>query len=238
MRNRNKMLFGLGSVFSVAAIAIVAFFLMPGMQWDPSIKNDLKAAETTVNQTQVSESPVAESFTPSQEIQPIITPPGIEPAPDFRGIEQWINSSPLSLTELQGKVVLVDFWTYSCINCQRTLPYVRSWQDKYADHGLVIVGVHSPEFDFESVEANVREAVERERVTWPVAMDNDFSTWRAYENRWWPHKFLIDQDGLIRYDHIGEGAYQETELHIRNLLVEAGYDVAGIPVGGENTNNS
>ena len=95
----------------------------------------------------------------------------------------------------------------------------------------MVVGVHSPEFSFEKVESNVREAVAEQQVTWPVAMDNDFTTWRAYENRWWPHKFLVDEDGAVRYHHIGEGAYEETELHIRNLLTEAGYDVSGIPVG-------
>ena len=95
----------------------------------------------------------------------------------------------------------------------------------------MVVGVHSPEFSFEKVESNVREAVVEQQVTWPVAMDNDFTTWRAYENRWWPDKFLVDKDGVVRYHHIGEGAYEETELHIRNLLTEAGCDVSGIPVG-------
>ncbi|MCZ6614652.1 MAG: redoxin family protein [Chloroflexi bacterium] len=152
-------------------------------------------------------------------------------AEDFRGIVQWLNSDPLTLEELQGRVVLIDFWTYSCINCLRTLPFLRDWHAKYANQGLTIVGVHSPEFNFEKDEANVREALIREQVAWPVAMDNDFATWRAYRNRWWPNKFLIDQDGIVRYNHIGEGAYEETEHQIRALLTEAGYDVSGIPVG-------
>ena len=173
--------------------------------------------------------PVADPV--AEAVPSIVTPPSGEAAPDFRGIVQWINSPPLSLAELQGKVVLIDFWTYSCINCQRTLPYVRDWHDKYSGLGLVVVGVHSPEFGFEKDEDNVREAVAEQQVTWPVAMDNDFRTWRAYENRWWPHKFLIDRDGAIRYHHIGEGAYLETELHIRNLLVEAGQAVSGIRAG-------
>ena len=153
-------------------------------------------------------------------------------ANDFVGVTQWLNSPPLTLEELKGKVVLVDFWTYTCINCLRTLPYLRDWNTKYASRGLVIVGVHSPEFQFKHDEGNVREAMVRERVTWPVAMDNDFDTWRAYSNRYWPNKFLIDKDGEIRYNHIGEGAYTETELHIRGYLEEAGYDVSDIPVGG------
>ncbi len=161
-----------------------------------------------------------------------MTPPGTYTAPEFRGIVQWINSDPMTMEELRGKVVLIDFWTYSCINCQRTLPYIRDWHDKYGEMGLVVVGIHAPEFQFEHKEENVRQAVIDQDVTWAVAMDNGFQTWRAYQNRWWPHKFLIDQQGTIRFHHIGEGAYRETELHIRNLLAEAGVDVPGIVVGG------
>ena len=170
---------------------------------------------------------------------PTLTPAPVERRPsstsptaeEFRGIVQWLNSDPLTLEDLRGRVVLIDFWTYSCINCLRTLPFLRDWNEKYASRGLTIVGVHSPEFEFEKDEANVREAIIRERVTWPVAMDNDFATWNAYRNRWWPNKFLIDQEGFVRYNHIGEGAYEETEHKIRALLTEAGYDVSDIPVG-------
>ena len=109
---------------------------------------------------------------------------------------------------------------------------MRSWHDKYADRGLVVVGVHSPEFRFEKDLDNVKEALIELGVTWPVATDNDFRTWRAYQNRWWPHKFLIDQEGQIRYHHIGEGAYEEMELHIRNLLAEAGAKVNDLPLTG------
>ncbi len=157
------------------------------------------------------------------------------PAPEFEGIVQWINSEPQTMEQLRGKVVLIDFWTYSCINCIRTLPHLRSWHEKYAGKGLVMVGVHTPEFDFEKSEANVREAVVRQRVTWPVAMDNDFKTWRAYENRYWPHKYLIDGNGIARYDHIGEGAYFETEQKIRELLRDIGADLDDIPTGGVET---
>ena len=114
----------------------------------------------------------------------------------------------------------------------RTLPYLRDWNEKYAANGLTIVGVHAPEFEFEKDEGNVREAMVRERITWPVAMDNDFNTWRAYKNRYWPHKFLMDQNGEARFHHIGEGAYLETELWIRALLEEAGNDISSIPIGG------
>ena len=177
--------------------------------------------------------------TETPTVAPTLTPAPVESSPDntsstaeeFKGIVQWLNSDPLTLEDLRGRVVLIDFWTYSCINCLRTLPYLRDWNEKYASRGLTIVGVHSPEFEFEKVETNVREAIIRERVTWPVAMDNDFATWRAYRNRWWPNKFLIDQDGVVRYNHIGEGAYEETEHQIRALLTEAGYDVSDISVG-------
>ena len=153
-------------------------------------------------------------------------------AEEFRGITRWLNSEPLTLEEMRGRVVLVDFWTYSCINCQRTLPYLRGWNDQYSSKGLTIVGVHTPEFEFEKVESNVRQAVVREGIAWPVAMDNDFGTWRAYQTQWWPHKFLIDHKGVIRHQQLGEGGYQEMELQIRNLLIEAGYDLPDIPVGG------
>ena len=118
------------------------------------------------------------------------------------------------------KVILVDFWTYSCINCQRTLPYLTSWYEKYRDSGLEMVGIHSPEFEFEKDQENVQKAVEKWGVEYPVVLDNDFGTWKNYQNRYWPHKYLIDIDGFIVYDHIGEGAYDETERKIQELLVE------------------
>ncbi len=153
-------------------------------------------------------------------------------APEFVGLTAWLNTPPLTLAQLRGKVVLVNFWTFACVNCQRALPYVSDWHNKYAREGLVVVGVHAPEFAFEESESNVREAMQRQRVVWPVAMDNDHNTWRAFENRYWPRKYLIDQHGVIRHDRIGEGAYQETELEIRKLLGEIGADVSHIPVGG------
>ena len=143
-----------------------------------------------------------------------------EYAPDFTGIEKWINSEPLSINELKGNVVLVDFWTYTCINCIRTLPYLKMWDEKYRDNGLIIVGVHTPEFNFEKEYENVLSAVNKYGIKYPVAQDNDYATWNAYQNRYWPHKFLIDINGKIRYDHIGEGSYEETEKMIQLLLEE------------------
>ncbi len=141
-------------------------------------------------------------------------------APDFRIIENWINSDSLSIEELKGKVVLIDFWTYTCINCIRTLPYLKSWDEKYRDKGLVIVGVHTPEFNFERKYENVLKAVNEYQLKYPVAQDNAYATWNAYQNRYWPHKYLVDIDGFIRYDHIGEGNYDETEEMIQKLLEE------------------
>jgi cytochrome c biogenesis protein CcdA/thiol-disulfide isomerase/thioredoxin len=143
------------------------------------------------------------------------------PAPDFQGISAWINSPALDLRSLRGKVVLVDFWTYSCINCLRTLPYIEKWDSLYGSKGLVIVGVHTPEFSFEHDLGNVRDAVKRLGVRYPVALDNDYGTWKAYGNNYWPADYLIDQAGHVRELHIGEGGYDETQRHIR-LLLEAG----------------
>ena len=157
---------------------------------------------------------------------------------DVRNIDGWINSEPTSIAQLtsEGKVVLVDFWTYTCVNCLRTLPFLREWQDKYADNGLVILGVHAPEFEFEKEIENVQMSVDEEGIEWPVALDNEMSTWRSFNNRYWPAKYLIDTNGEVRYTHFGEGAYRETELEIRHVLEESGYDVSGIPIGEvENT---
>ena len=143
-------------------------------------------------------------------------------APELQGIVGWVNTEPLMIQDLKGKVVLVDFWTYTCINCIRTIPYLKLWHAKYVDDGLVILGVHTPEFDFEKKAENVRNAVDEYGIGWAVAQDNDYATWNAYRNRYWPAKYLIDKDGIIRYTHFGEGAYTETEGKIRELLEEAG----------------
>jgi thiol-disulfide isomerase/thioredoxin len=141
-------------------------------------------------------------------------------APELAKISGYINTDQVTLADLKGKVVLVDFWTYSCINCIRTIPYLNAWHEKYADDGLVIVGVHTPEFEFEKDYNNVKAAVEKYEIEYPVAQDNDKGTWKAYENRYWPRKYLVDNEGYIRYDHIGEGSYAETEKVIQSLLSE------------------
>lgn len=147
-------------------------------------------------------------------------------APEFVGIIKWLNvEKPLTISELRGKVVLVDFWTYTCINCIRTLPYIQSWWEKYEDEGLVIIGVHTPEFEFEKKTENVLNAIEQYGLTYPVAQDNNYATWFAYDNQYWPAKYLIDKNGVIRYTHFGEGEYEKTEEVIQKLLAETGAKV-------------
>jgi cytochrome c biogenesis protein CcdA/thiol-disulfide isomerase/thioredoxin len=146
-------------------------------------------------------------------------------APAFTGTQRWFNTPggrPLSLTGLRGKVVLVDFWTYTCINCIRTLPYVEAWYRKYQRDGFTVVGVHTPEFPFEKEAPNVERAIADDGLTYPVAQDNDYATWTAYGNQYWPAKYLIDARGRVRFAHFGEGSYAETERAIRSLLAEAG----------------
>ena len=143
-------------------------------------------------------------------------------APEFPVGLTWLNCDPLSLEHLKGKVVLIDFWTYSCINCQRTLPYLRAWHEKYKNSGLIIIGVHSPEFDFEKQEENVKEALKKYDVNWPVVLDNQMKIWGSFGNNYWPAKYLINHESKIIFTHFGEGNYVETELKIQEALREAG----------------
>jgi len=145
------------------------------------------------------------------------------------GATGWINSPVLDASGLRGKVVLVDFWTYSCINCLRTLPYVRAWADKYRDAGLVVIGVHAPEFDFEHRTADVQRAADRLHLDFPIAQDNDFAIWRAFGNQAWPAFYFVDAQGRVRGHHLGEGSYAESEQQIRRLLTEAG--ATALPAG-------
>lgn len=158
------------------------------------------------------------------------TLPKIIRAPEFAGLGPWHNSQPLTMEGLKGKVVLVDFWTYSCINCIRTMPYLRGYWDKYKDKPFVLLGVHTPEFTFEKDEGNVAAAIKRHELTYPIAQDNDYGTWQAFANRYWPAKYLIDANGYVRYIHFGEGGYEETDEAIASLLEEAGVDVSDMPV--------
>ena len=145
--------------------------------------------------------------------------------PGFAGATGWINSPPLAPAGLRGKVVLVDFWTYTCVNWLRTLPYVRAWAAKYRDLGLVVIGVHTPEFSVEHDPANIRRAVSSMRIDYPVAVDSDYAIWRAFDNSYWPAVYVADVQGRIRYHHFGEGEYEETERVIQKLLEEAGHPV-------------
>ncbi len=147
-------------------------------------------------------------------------------APQFTDLQQWINSKPQQLSDLKGKVVLVDFWTYSCINCIRNNPYLEKWYETYKDDGLVVIGMHAPEFAFEKIPANVQKAVKDQHITYPVALDNNFSTWNAYNNRSWPASYLIDATGQVRRIHEGEGEYAQEEQAIRGLLTESGAKVS------------
>src|SRR5450830_242251 len=143
------------------------------------------------------------------------------PMPSLAGALEWLNSEPLSRESLRGKVVLVDFWTYECINCLHTLPYVNQWAKKYAQDGLVVIGVHTPEYAEEKIPANVRQQVRRLGIGYPVAIDSNYSIWRAFDNQYWPAHYLIDAKGQVRYSHFGEGAYAEQEKVIQALLDEA-----------------
>ncbi len=161
---------------------------------------------------------------PSKEVErvsPAVQKKNGIPAPELVGISGYINTDGIKISDLVGKkVILVDMWTYSCINCQRTLPYLTMWYEKYKDKGLEIIGVHSPEFEFEKKYDNVKRAVEKWVIKYPVVLDNEHATWNAFMNRYWPHKYLIDIDGYVVWDHIGEGGYDEAERKIQELLEE------------------
>jgi len=166
-----------------------------------------------------------------QEVEPDIVLPELGTAPEFTGTQQWFNTEgePISIANEveQGRVVLIDFWTYTCINCIRTLPYLKAWDEEYRDDGLTIVGVHAPEFPFEKEASNVEDAIADNGIEYPVVQDNDLATWTAWGNQYWPAKYLIDAEGQVRYTHFGEGSYDETEQAIRSLLAEAGDDDLG-----------
>jgi cytochrome c biogenesis protein CcdA/thiol-disulfide isomerase/thioredoxin len=170
-----------------------------------------------------------ESAAAQDELDELVGAPGLADderlddfglAPEFQAIEGWINSGPLTMAALRGKVVVLDFWTYSCINCLRTLPHLKAWDEAYRGDGLVIVGVHTPEFAFEREPDNVRRAVSDHGIEYPVALDTDFATWSAWQNRYWPAKYFVDRSGHVRYAHFGEGDYEESERVIRQLLAE------------------
>ena len=233
------------SFFIVALIAAVSLLVLAcGSTEDPEPAAAIvpTAAPTSVptampEPTPVPTQPPADTPTP-EPTQPAasLLPSGSGPdrrAPELAGLDGWLNSEPFTLEDKRGQIVLIDFWTYTCVNCVRTLPYIKEWHDKYADKGLVILGVHAPEFEFEKIPENVAMARDDHGLEYPIAQDNDMQTWRAFENQYWPAKYLIDKDGAIRYTHFGEGAYIETEAEIRKLLVEAGADLAAVAISAE-----
>jgi len=144
--------------------------------------------------------------------------PKRQPLKEFQGISQWLNSDPLTVADLKGNVVLLQFWTFGCSVCQLTLPHVTRWNQQYAAQGLKVIGVHTPEFPYERDVNSIKSALKRAQITYPVPIDNELQTWSAYQERFWPHLYLADRDGIIRFDYAGAGAYQETEQAIRTLL--------------------
>jgi len=208
---------------AMAAALVVLLFLVSACGGSDSAVTRNQSGTETTPPTQRSESSPTAGVTANSSVANVDRKVGGEVgdlAPEFGGIEAWINGGPLTMEELRGQVVLIDFWTYTCINCIRTFPFLKQWNSRYADDGLVIVGVHSPEFEFEEDYDNVVEATQNEALAWTMAQDNDFVTWRRYNNRFWPAKYLIDKDSVIRYTHFGEGGYAETEDLIRELLAE------------------
>ncbi len=195
---------------------------------EPTAANPVNPQPTAAATPAVVNPTVEPTSQPAAAVLPLEPTSVAEPllAAELAGISAWINSEPLTLQQLRGQVVLIDFWTYTCVNCIRTFPYLKLWYSRYADDGLVILGIHTPEFEFEKDYDNVRQATVDNGILWPVAQDNDFATWGAYNNRYWPAKYLIDRNGVVRYTHFGEGKYAETEEQIRELLADAGADLS------------
>jgi cytochrome c biogenesis protein CcdA/thiol-disulfide isomerase/thioredoxin len=211
-----------GAVMIAMAVAI-AFNAFQGLERDvPSYSTALQGSATIRGQLNDLTGVQATSLTKCNPNATALVDCG--PAPAFKGITAWLNTpggKPLTMPQLRGKVVLVDFWTYSCINCQRTLPHVEAWYRDYAKDGFVVVGVHTPEFAFEHVVSNVRTEAAAFGVRYPVAIDDNYDTWNAYDNEYWPADYLIDAQGVVRHVHFGEGDYSTTEQLIRELLVDA-----------------
>ncbi|MDM9624061.1 cytochrome c biogenesis protein DipZ [Rhizobium sp. S96] len=223
----------------LAGVATIAFDLDTGLLARLSYASTTSFEQAVLDRLQVKQNAAQSTEVASNGAMAISDAAGsfhanlpIEgPAPSLNGADEWLNSPPLDLKQLRGKVVLVDFWTYSCINCIRTTPFVRAWAEKYKDQGLVVIGVHAPEFAFEQKIDNVKKAVSDFKIGYPVAIDNDYKIWRAFDNSYWPAHYLIDADGQIRYHHFGEGNYRQTEQAIQDLLREAGANAsASAPV--------
>ncbi len=230
----------LGMVFILVGIAIIAGF---DKKIEAGITNSSYFDVTKVEQRLLkkNEDPVVKKQSSEQGLSVIQKSIRYKRPPELSSIDGYINTEgkPITLAELKGKVVLLDIWTYSCINCQRTLPYVENWYEKYKDDGFVVIGIHTPEFAFEKVQSNVEKAVKGFGLTYPVVLDNEYATWRALGNQYWPRKYLIDSDGFIVYDHIGEGNYEETEEAIQKTLEERASKLGtnlGVPKTSEPSN--
>lgn len=209
-----KIEFGSGPLVFIVAIVLIAGAIL--------VVQSYKTGPPVTGHQQSNANPTQGAVNSSSPISEI----GFQKAPELTGITGYINAPEgLTIANLKGKVVLLDFWTYSCINCIRTLPYLKDWYGKYSSRGLVIIGVHTPEFDFEKDYNNVKNAVAGFGIKYPVVLDSDYGTWNAYNNQYWPHEFLIDAQGYIRHDHIGEGDYDATESEIVSLLNEADVNV-------------
>jgi cytochrome c biogenesis protein CcdA/thiol-disulfide isomerase/thioredoxin len=210
----------------VLGVAVILGVVAIALGWDTnlltkfSFVNTAKAEERLIDRLH----PNRPSVLAAAETQPALDDEGA--MPELSGAVGWLNSPPLSTKSLRGKVVLIDFWTYSCINCLRALPYVEGWAEKYKNAGLVVIGVHTPEFAFEKERSNVEKAVRDLKITYPVAIDSDYSIWRAFNNQYWPAHYFIDGKGRIRHHHFGEGEYDESERVIQELLKENGAQVA------------
>jgi cytochrome c biogenesis protein CcdA/thiol-disulfide isomerase/thioredoxin len=219
---------GLG-VAVLAAVVAIAFGLDTGFLTRISLSNTTSIEQALVDRLR----PAAKTNGPaSMQAKPDGQEPnlGVEGSfPSLSGAVAWLNSPPLTAEGLKGKVVVIDFWTYSCINCLRSIPYVKAWAEKYKDHGLVVIGVHTPEFAFERDVDNVRTAASDLKIGYPVAIDNDYKIWRAFDNEYWPAHYFIDAQGHMRYHHFGEGEYDESERVIQRLLAEAGN--TNVPTG-------
>jgi cytochrome c biogenesis protein CcdA/thiol-disulfide isomerase/thioredoxin len=225
---------GLGVAVLIAVIAI-AFGLDTGFLTRVSLSGTASLEQSLIDRISPASTSAGASMGPStvmtdEPAMAMKAKPGAQEVnlgveggfPSLSGAEEWLNSPPLTREELKGKVVLIDFWTYSCINCLRAIPYVRAWAEKYKDHGLVVIGVHTPEFAFERKVSNVRAAVAELKIEYPVPIDNEYKIWRAFDNQYWPAHYFIDAKGRIRYHHFGEGEYDRSERVIQQLLAEAG----------------
>ncbi|MEA2346416.1 MAG: hypothetical protein QOG62_203 [Thermoleophilaceae bacterium] len=226
----------LGVVMVITALA-VALNLDTGFQTviakvlPTSVRNPAEGLEQSAAVEKALEGVRGKSRYDSAAAPPTSDLPNLGPAPEFAGTGEWFNSPPLTMAGLRGQVVLIDFWTYTCINCLRTLPELKSWDATYGDKGLTIVGVHTPEFPFEKIASNVKAAIEQNGLNYAVVQDNDYGTWDAWGNQFWPAQYLIDAEGNVRYTHFGEGGVEQTESAIRSLLAEAGQKDLGQMTG-------